>query len=136
MDVVGIFEKCCTKEDEGYLCEIKGRIFEIIPATEEQIASFRKNCDEREVPEKIKEELTDYYRQNNSFFNYFTCDDVGIFEWWDDYRELWLGCIDMDVYRYSTEKGKYTIGDAGDPSYGEEFEFDSIEEMLVAALGG
>ena len=30
----------------------------------------------------------------------------------------------------------YTIGSAGDVSYGEKYEFDTIEEMLVAHFNG
>jgi hypothetical protein len=42
----------------------------------------------------------------------------------------------MDVFRYSSDLGKYTIGSAGDVSYGEKYEFDTIEEMLVAHFNG
>ena len=38
----------------------------------------------------------------------------------------------MDVFRYCSGIGKYTIGDVGDVSYGDKYEFDSIEDMLNA----
>lgn len=132
-DVKDVYQKYFKNVSENkYEWDLIGRTFEIIPANNEEIASFRKNCESHNVPAKIENELTAYYRQNNNFFNYFSCDDLSIFEWWDERKELWLGCVDMDVFRYCSGIGKYTIGDVGDVSYGDKYEFDSIEDMLNA----
>ncbi len=136
-DVRALYEKYCEKESENrYYCERDCRSYELVPAEEPELESFRSNCISRGVPERVIEELAAYFKQNNNFFNYWTCDDAGIFEWWDDYKELWLGCVDMDIFRYSCDLEKYTIGDVGNVSYGKEYEFDTLEEMLEAHFKG
>ncbi|MBR3417529.1 MAG: hypothetical protein IKG82_02430 [Oscillospiraceae bacterium] len=136
-DVRALFEQYCEKEAENrYFCESDGRTYEIIPASEEQLTAFRTGCQVRNVPENAAEELLAYYRQNNNFFQYFTCDDPAVFEWWEDAHELWLGCVDMDVFRFCADTGKYTIGDAGSASYGREYEFDTLRQMLEGHFRG
>lgn len=49
---------------------------------------------------------------------------------------LWLGQRDLWTFRCLVNKHKYAIGDAGDESFGEDYEFDTIEEMLQAFLSG
>jgi len=107
------------------------------PATEEQLNAFLKNCRSRNIPDNITEELLAYYRQNNNFFKYFTCDDPIIFEWFDTGNDcLWLGQRDLWTFRCLVSKHKYAIGGAGDDSFGDDYEFDTIVEMLEAFLSG
>ncbi len=113
-------------EDYEYDCE---------PATEEQLQTFQKNCKTYNVPSAITEELLEYYKLNNNFFEYFECDDITIFEWYED-GCLWLGQRDLWTFRCLIDKHKYAIGDAGDESFGNDYEFDTIEEMLEAFLSG
>ena len=70
------------------------------PATGEQLNSFLGNCKPRGIPAVIVNELMEYYKQNNNFFNYFTCDDITIFEWYDNGDNcLWLGQRDLWTFR-------------------------------------
>ena len=105
------------------------------PATEEQIQIFLENCITHDVPADITKELVEYYKLNNNFFKYFKCDDIEIFEWYDQ-GCLWLGQRDLWTFRCIVDKHKYAIGDAGNDSFGEDYEFDTIEEMLQAFLSG
>ena len=111
---------------ERYICE---------PATKKQLELFFKNCKTYNVPEKITNELAEYYKLNNNFFKYFTCDDLAIFEWYK-YGCLWLGQRDLWSFTCLVNKHKYAIGDAGNYSFGEDYEFDTIEKMLHAYLSG
>jgi hypothetical protein len=108
----------------------------ITPATDEQIAIFVNNCKKYDIPETIKAELVEYYRLNNNFFNYFTCDDSMLFEWFDEDNCLWLGQRDLWTFRCLVGRHKYSIGDAGYHSFSPHHEFDTIEEMLEAFLSG
>ena len=105
------------------------------PATEAQIQIFVENCKTHVVPADIINELVEYYKLNNNFFKYFICDDLLIFEWYDQ-GCLWLGQRDLWSFRCLVDKHKYAIGDAGNDSFGEDYEFDTIEEMLHAFLSG
>ena len=75
----------------------------------------------------FRKDLSDLYK---------ICDDEIIFEWWQDSKELWLGNLDMDTFRYSAERKRYGIGDASHFSYGDEYEFDTLEGMIEAYLRG
>ncbi len=109
----------------------------IIPATENEIQEFIKNCKKYNVPEDGVKKLVEYYKMNNNFFNYTTCNDLLLFEWYNDvHKELWLGQRDDTTFRYIGSINKFAIGDASNPSYGKDYEFDSIEEMLESFLSG
>ena len=131
MTVKELFEKYCAKEGSDYICH--GRCFELTPATEEEIQAFRNLCDEHGVDKRIVSELEEYYRQNNSFFDYFKCDDESLFEWWEDdgQRSIWLGCIDDDCFIYDDLTHNYAMGFAGGHDIGE---YDTLMEMLEAYL--
>lgn len=113
-------------DDENYRYTCK-------PATEAQLQVFLQNCRAHGVPDAITKELAAYYKLNNNFFEYFTCDDSAIFEWLED-GCLWLGQTDLWSFRCLIHKHKYAIGDGGNDSFGEAYEFDTIEEMLHAFL--
>lgn len=134
MMLLDLIEKYCEKDGDAYITH--DHCFDITPATEEELKSFKKNCQKHGVEGGVVAELIAFYRQSNSLFNYFTCDDEMIFEWWQDRKELWLGNLDMDTFRYSADRKKYGIGDASDFAYGEEYEFDILEEMIEAYLRG
>ena len=84
---------------------------------------------------EIMNELVTYYKLNNNFFEYFECDDILIFECYEE-GCLWLEQRDLWTFRYLLKKHKYAIGDASEDSFGEDYEFDTIEEMLQAFLSG
>lgn len=101
------------------------------PATENQLHGFWKNCMDYGVPAEIMDDLVAYFKLNNSFFGYFECD----FEWYEQ-GCLWLGQRDLWTFRCLLKKHKYAIGDASEDSFGEDYEFDTIEQMLQAFLSG
>lgn len=105
------------------------------PATENQLQGFRKNCMDYGISTEIMDELVAYFKLNNSFFGYFECDNILIFEWCEQ-GCLWLGQRELWTFRCLLEKHKYAIGDASEDSFGEDYEFDTIEEMLQAFLSG
>ena len=94
---------------------VHGQCVTLEPATEEELESFKKLCAEYNVEQRIVDELAEYYSQNKSLFGYFTCDDRGLFEWWQDdaQRSIWLGCADDDCFIYDDIDHKYGIGFAG-----------------------
>ena len=132
MKLLELIEKYCDKDGDEYITH--GHYFDIKPASNEELKVFEIHCRKYGVEDSIINELLDFYKQSNSLFNYFTCADETIFEWWQDSKELWLGNLDMDTFRYSAKREKYSIGDASEFSYGEECEFDTFEEMLEAYL--
>lgn len=67
-------------------------------------------------------------------FSLHRCDDEILFEWWEDDRELWLGQRDCDVLRWAD--GKFCLSDASNISYGEEYEFPTLVDLLEAAFKG
>ena len=119
-------QKLFESYEKGYTCKYQ-------PATEKQLRVFLANCQAHNVPGEIVNELAEYYKLNNNFFNYFTCDDPDIFEWYED-GCLWLGQRDLWTFRCLVSKHKYAIGDASNDSFGEDYEFDTIEKMLHAFL--
>jgi hypothetical protein len=107
------------------------------PAEQSAIDEFAANCRERNVPEHVTEQLTELYKIVNEMFvdgmELHSCDDEILYEWWEEQGELWLGCNSCDVFRWSSEKGKFCIGDASDTSYDEDHEFDTFAELLEFA---
>lgn len=131
MTVKELFEKYCAKEGNEYICH--GHCITLEPASEEELESFRNHCREYNVAQRVASELEKYYRQSNSLFNYFVCDDKALFEWWEDggQRSIWLGCLDDDCFIYNDIHHKYAVGFAGSSDLGE---YDSLMEMLEAYL--
>ena len=131
MTVKELFEKYCGKWGDEYICN--GHCVTLDPASEEELEAFRNLCKEYKVPQNIAEEIEDYYRQTNSLFNYFTCDDSEQFAWWEDdtQRSIWLGCLDDVTFVYNDITHKYAIGEAGSSVYGK---YDTLMEMLEAYL--
>ena len=133
MTVKELFDKYCKVENDGEYI-VHGATFTLKPATDEELDRFKKLCAEYNVEQRIVEELTDYYSQNNNFFDYFICDDRALFEWWGDdgQRSIWLGCLDDDdCFIYDDIDHKYGIGFAGSKDIGE---YDTLMEMLEAYL--
>lgn len=129
MNVKDLFEKYCSKYSETEY-ESHDHLVTLDPATNEEIRDFRKHCDSHNVDKKVADELETYYRQSNSFFNYFTCDDEMLFEWWDE-GLIWLGNVDDDCFVYNAKTHRYAIGFAGDSSLGE---YDTVMDMIQAYL--
>ena len=121
------YEALIRRFDEGHYGEFEG----CTPATEEKLAKFIANCQKRNIPQAIQDELAAFYSVHESVLHYFECDDDTIFRWLDDGRDcLWLGQKDMDTFRYIVSTNKYTIGDASNASYGDKYEFGTLYDML------
>lgn len=125
MTVKELFEKYCGKyEDEEY--NIHGHGFRLIPASERELLQFRKNFEHYGVDKSVIDELEKYYSQSRSLFDYFNCDDIAMFDWWDE-GDIWFGCLDDESFIYDSNIHKYAIGEAGSHDIGE---FDTFMEML------
>jgi tetratricopeptide (TPR) repeat protein len=114
------------------------RYKEISPADAEKIELFINRCKEKGVPPKAVDQLVEFYKVTNGVpcldnFDFHACDDLTLFEWWDE-KDLWLAQRDFYVIRWSTEKDKFCLGDGGNVSLGEKYEFDSLIELLEAAF--
>lgn len=108
----------------------------IVPADENLWADFCRRAAERGVPDSVIGELVEFYRISNGTpcfdgFSLHRCDDEILFEGWESGRELWLGQRDCDVLRWAD--GKFCLGDASNISYGEEYEFPTLVDLLEAA---
>ena len=121
------YEALIKRFDEGYYGEFEG----CTPATDEKLAKFIDNCQKRSIPQAIQDELVEYYKVHDNLIGH-GCDDEIIFEWLDYHNKdcLWLGQSDMDTIRCIVSTHKFTIGDASNVSYGEEYEFDTLYDML------
>ena len=105
----------------------------IIPASESLLAEFHRQALKRNVPNYVVEQLTEFYKISNGIpclngLDFHCCDDEILYEWWDDYNELWLGSKDDDVFRWSNDK--FCLGDGGNVSYGEKYEFSTLAALL------
>ena len=132
MTVRELFEKYCKKTDDGEYI-VRGHCFALNPASKDELECFKKLCLEFNVEQHIIEELSDYYSQTNSFFDYFLCTDRSLFEWWEDngQKSIWLGCLDDDCFIYDDIDHKYAIGFSGNKDLGE---YDSLMDMLESYL--
>lgn len=105
---------------------------EIQPANKDVIIKFSKKLKSIGMPEKVINELTDFYSVTNGRpcldVNIFKTDDDIIFEWWKSQGALWLGQKDMDVLTW--KDGQYQIGCTGNLVYGDEYLFPTFYEML------
>jgi hypothetical protein len=102
------------------------------PATPKQIKTFEANAIKYNVPQQVIDELKQLYKVANEFeydivIGFFSCDDEIIFEWWND-KELWLGQMDLYVIRWANNK--FCLGDASNVSFSEEYEFETIADLL------
>lgn len=109
---------------------------EMSPANAGALAVFLRRAAEKGVPSKAIDQLAEFYTVTDGVpcldsFDFHRCDDVTLFEWWDD-EELWLAQRDFYTMRWS--HGKFCLGDAGTVSFGNEYEFDSLTELLEAAF--
>ena len=123
------YDALIRRFDEGHY----GRFMGCTPATKEKLAKFIAHCEKRNIPQAIQDELVEFYKVQESFLSKtaFVCDDESIFYWFDDEHDcLRLGQKDMDTFRCIISTHKFTIGDASNVSYGEEYEFDTLYDML------
>nr|WP_315395946.1 hypothetical protein [uncultured Sphingobacterium sp.] len=89
--------------------------FELAPATSLQITVFKERAFTKEVPENVITQLIELYKVADGYVNhmvisFYNCDDETIFEWWDDYQELWIRQRDFNTLRWAN--GKFCLGDA------------------------
>jgi hypothetical protein len=129
MDVRNKVHELLDKLFAEYQCEM-------IPAAKESIAGFRRLAAEKGVPSSVIDQLAAFYEVTNGVpcldsFDFHRCDDIILFEWWD-HQELWLGQRDMDNLRWA--KAGFCLGDAGDASYGPEYEFATLLELIEKCL--
>ncbi len=111
--------------------------YEIQPAKLEELAVFVKNAKSRKVPENIIEELTEFYSIANDYYyeiviGFHNCTDEIIYEWWEEYNELWLGQRDFNTLRWTN--GKYCLGDASSTSYGAEYESENLIGLIEICI--
>ena len=81
------------------------------------------------VPTEIMDELVAYFKLNNSFFGYFECDNILIFEWYEQ-GCLWLGQRDLWTFRCLLKSINMRLAMLPEDSFGEDYEFSTIDEML------
>lgn len=104
------------------------------PASESSLRLFRARAVEYKVPHDLVGQLTDFYSIIdgvpclNSLVIH-RCADLILFEWWDQ-QELWLGQRDFYTLRWSSEKGRFCIGDAGNVSFSASDEYRIFPEAL------
>lgn len=105
------------------------------PATPEQLATFRASAATHRVAQSTVRQLTDLYSVANAYhystgMQFVSCDDVYLFEWSTEADpQLILGVCGSDIYRYVD--GRFTIGDAGNRSFGESFEFATLVDLVA-----
>ena len=103
------------------------------PATNEQMENFIKIAAKKQVPPNVIAQLTELYAVANDYsyeivMAFHCCTDEVIFEWWDDDKELWLGQNDYHTLRWAG--GKFCLGDASNISFGEEYEGETLIQLL------
>ncbi|MBB2951144.1 hypothetical protein [Sphingobacterium sp. JUb56] len=107
--------------------------FELAPATSLQITVFIERAAAKKVPENVIAQLVELYEVADGYVNYmvigfFNCDDETIFEWWDDYQELWIGQRDFNTLRWAN--GKFCLGDASSISYDKFYESPTLVGLI------
>jgi hypothetical protein len=126
-----------TKDEELHR-ESYGEYKKFKPAEQSAVDGFAENARKKGIPEKVIGQLTEFYKIADNMWvegaHMHPCDDLILFEWWDgedhEHEELWLGGCDFNIFRWSKEKDKFCMGDAGDASYDEDHEFDTLAELL------
>lgn len=93
--------------------------YSVEPATKEQINLFIERALKNGIDSSVINQLINLYSVANSFqyemiLSFHSCDDVIIFEWWDN-KELWLG--QRDFYSIRWADGKFCLGDASNVSF-------------------
>ena len=112
--------------------------YEIRPATPEEITVFNKNATQHQVEQQVIDQLVDLYEVANEYnyeivLAFHNCTDIIIFEWWnDDEKQLWLGQRDFNTLRWAN--GKFCLGDASNISYSDDYEFETLIELLEGCI--
>jgi len=97
------------------------------PAEISTIDEFVKRAEEHGVPADVIKHLVEIYQVSHGGL-FHECDDMILFEWWEDDGSLWLASCDCDIIRWID--GKFCLGDASDYSYGDEYEFDNLLDLI------
>ena len=110
---------------------------EMIPATKTMLDQFQAQAVNAGVPAAVIEELLVFYQISNGVpcldgFDFHACNDEIVFEWWDDGQELWLGQRDFYTLRWAANQ--YCLGDAANISFSAADRYDTLAELLNAAL--
>ena len=105
----------------------------LVPTSEALLLKFQQQALKLNIPATVVEQLADFYKVTNGIpcldgFTFHGCDDKNLFEWWNDKKELWLGCRDNDVLRWKDKQ--FCLGDASTVSYSEKYVFSSLKELL------
>lgn len=116
---------------------VKGNAYyPITPASKEDINLFVAQANHLGVDSIVIEQLVSLYKVADSFtyeiiIQFHSCNGSIIFEWWDNH-ELWLGQRDFYTLRWAD--GKYCLGDASNSSFSEEYEFDTLIELIKGCI--
>ena len=111
--------------------------YKLQPATKEQIETFVKIATAKQVPQNVIAQLVELYEVADGYdyeivMAFHSCTDVIIFEWWDDYKALWLGQRDFLTLRWLD--GKFCLGDASNTSFGEEYEAETLIQLIEICI--
>ena len=111
--------------------------YKLQPATREQIETFINIATEKQVPQNVISQLVELYEVADDYtyeivMAFHSCTDEVIFEFWDDDRELWLGQRDYNMLRWAD--GKFCHGDASNVSFGEEFEAETLIQLIEICI--
>ena len=56
VNIRSLYEKYCVQESDGkYYCEKDGRTYDIVPAKETELDTFKSNCEANNVPIEVIE---------------------------------------------------------------------------------
>lgn len=107
------------------------------PATPEQIAAFRSQAAEQEVPQEVIDQLAEFYAVANDYhyeivMAFHDCTSDILYEWWGDFDEILLGQRDMNILRW--KDGKFCLGDASNASYGSAYEADTLVGLVEICI--
>ncbi|MCX2680107.1 hypothetical protein OOZ15_09170 [Galbibacter sp. EGI 63066] len=106
------------------------------PATRQQINTFVQRAEDYGVEDTTIKQLVDLYTVADDFsyeiiMAFHPSDDLVIFEWWET-KELWLG--QRDFYSLRWANGKFCLGDAANVSFSEDYECDTLIELIEVCI--
>lgn len=100
---------------------------QMTPASDDSLKAFKERATSHDVPTEVIEELSNYYAMVGGTPWIHKCDDVIVFEWWNE-GELWLGQRDLYTLRWTNNR--YCIGDAGNVSFSPSDEHETLGSAL------
>lgn len=100
----------------------------IRPASKRALNLFRARAAGHGVPGEVIDELVRFYSVVSEVpclnsLSIYRCDDLIIFEWWDQQRDLWLGQCDFYILRWSQAKNRFCFGSVDNISFSPSDEY-------------